>query len=196
MKDIYSWKLRDAPLPWKALAAGYLLALAAAYAYALANVALVVGLSTDQIAIHYYGAKEKIPAATAPKGEQALDLDSEAAAPAPAISQPSLKKFVAEGHFHLFGMTSFFFGLTFLGLFTGVRDKWKAALVSVPYLTVIVDNASFIATRFLGPRFALLTAGAGSLMALSFSALWLLVFIEIIRPSESRNRTETEALQC
>ncbi len=185
MKEFFEFKLRNAPLPVKALIAGYLMCLAAGYVYALVNVVLVVGLKHDQIAIHYYGAKEKLaPLSSENTKEQSLDLDKPGTESAPMISQPSLKKLVAEGHFHLFGMTSFFFGLTIFGLFTHVGARLKTFLVATPYLGILIDNFSFVATRFLGPPFAYLTAAAGSMMALSFALLWLVVFFEIIHNAE------------
>ena len=96
------------------------------------------------------------------------------------VLRPSLKRLVSEGHFHLFGMTSFFFGLTFIGLFTSIREKWKMIMVGIPFLAVIVDNLSFLATRFIGPRLAYLTAVSGGLMAICFSILWLVIVWELL----------------
>ncbi len=187
MNEFFRFKLRNAPLPLKALVLGYLLSLTAGYIYALVNVALVVGLKPDQIALHYYGASEKIKTNVVAQKEEAFDLDAKTATVAPPVSQPGMKKFVAEGHFHLFGMTSFFFGLTLLALFTGVGTKFKTALVGVPYLTIVLDNLSFIVTRLLGPSFAYLTAAAGTLMAVSFGLLWIVILFEVFRRPEIRS---------
>jgi hypothetical protein len=179
---MFNYRLRNFPVSAKALALGYLMALSLSYVYAIANIALVIGLSPKDIAIHYYGSDQKIT--TENPGEQSLDLNAPPAQPA-SLPQPSLKNIVTEGHFHLFGMTSFFFGLTILGLFTGVKERWKAIMVSGPYFAVVVDNLSFMATRFLGPKFAFLTAGAGTLMALSFCWLWVVIMLEIVKAKES-----------
>ena len=48
---------------------------------------------------------------------------------------PSFKSLVAEGHFHMFGMTSFFFGLTLIALFLEVGERRKAVLVVTTTLT-------------------------------------------------------------
>ncbi|MEQ1877226.1 MAG: hypothetical protein ABL958_11305 [Bdellovibrionia bacterium] len=186
MNNFFSLRIRNFPLPVKALAAGYLMALALGYCYALANVVLVVGSTPKDIAKHYYGSDKKIeqPAATA--GEESFDLNATTPSEPEIGPRPSLKNLVAEGHFHLFGMTSFFFGLTLLGLFTSFSDVPKAFLVGVPYFTIVIDNLSFMATRFLGPQFAFLTASAGGFMALSFAALWLAIFWEIIHPRSSK----------
>lgn len=187
MQNIFNYKLRNSPFPVKVLCAGYLMALGLAYIYALANIAMVVGLTPKEIAIHYYGSAEVEKAATTEAGEQSLDLSALDSESAPARPKPSLKNLVAEGHFHLFGMTSFFFGLTLMGLFTSLSENWKAAAVGLPYIAVIIDNLSFMATRFLGPKFALMTAGAGSLMGLCFMVLWIAVLLEILRPKETRS---------
>lgn len=181
---------------------GFLCSLSLAYVYALANVALVVGWTPRDIAIHYYGAAEVVraeanspaknsAAAQVTAGEQTLDLDAMPAAstekPTNELGpRPSFKNLVTEGHFHLFGMTSFFFALTLLGLFVEVKDSVKVFLVGVPYFAIILDNLSFMATRFLGPQMAYLTAISGAFMGLSFTALWILVGIEVLRKGDAR----------
>jgi hypothetical protein len=182
VKDLMSYRLRNFPLPVKVLALGYLAALGVAYLYAMANIIMVVGSTPKDVAIHYYGSDKRVVEAPKEAGEQSLDLNASPEPTEELRPRPSLKNLVAEGHFHLFGMTSFFFGLTLLGLFTSLTELSKSFLVGVPYFTIIVDNLSFMATRFLGPQFAFLTAGAGTLMALSFVSLWLAIFWEIIHP--------------
>jgi hypothetical protein len=142
MTDLTKLRLRNFPKPFKALALGYLSALSLAYVYGLANIALVVGLSPRDIAIHYYGAAEKIKVEKA-AGEEALVLD-QVGEQQVQVPQPSLKNIVTEGHFHLFGMSSFFFGLALLGLFTGIPEKWKMVMVGLPFIVIIVDNLSFL----------------------------------------------------
>lgn len=184
----FNYRLRLAPIEVKIMIAGFLLALGLAYIYALGNIALVIGWTPQDIATHYYGAPQAIaadqPAAT---GEAEFSLDDVAAEPAPApLIRPSFKNLVQEGHFHLFGMTSFFFGLTFLGLFTSVRRKLKLFLVGVPYVAIIFDNVSFMATRFLGPAFAYLTAVSGAFMGICFTALWFVIAAEIFKSGDSK----------
>ncbi len=182
---MFNYRLRNAPTSAKVLVAGFLLALGLAYVYALANIALVIGWTPRDIAVHYYGADTVVQSeqATAPKGEENFSLDDIDTSPAqPQIGiRPSFKNLVQEGHFHLFGMTSFFFGLTVLGLFTGLKDNTKCWLVGAPYVAIIFDNLSFMATRFLGPHFAYLTAIAGGFMGLCFAALWFTIGIEILK---------------
>ena len=184
IKTLSEFRLRNGSKPIKALALSYCAALGFAYIYAVANIALVVGLTPKDIAVHYYGAEKKIEQ-KAPEGEKTIDFTALESAPSQETKpQPSLKNLVTEGHFHLFGMSSFFFGLSVLGLFTGVKEKLKTVMVSLPFLLVIVDNLSFMATRFLGPEFSFLTAAVGSAMAVSFSWLWFAVVSEVLNRSE------------
>ncbi|MCB0351723.1 MAG: hypothetical protein KDD38_11105 [Bdellovibrionales bacterium] len=181
---MFNYRLRTAPTSVKVMVAGYLLALGLAYIYALANIALVIGWTPRDIAVHYYGAAEVVKSEqAAPVGEESFSLDEIETQPTePVIGiRPSFKNLVQEGHFHLFGMTSFFFGLTVFGLFTGVRERTKCILVGAPYIAVIFDNLSFMATRFLGPQFAYLTAIAGGFMGICFAALWLVIGYEILK---------------
>jgi hypothetical protein len=187
MKSVFDYRLRNFPFPAKVLCLGFLLAVGLGYLYALANIALVVGLTPKEIAIHYYGSAQEKKVEATPSGEQSLDLGAMDEKSEPEKPKPSFKNLVAEGHFHLFGMTSFFFGLTLMGLFTSLSPNWKAALVGVPYLAIILDNLSFMATRFLGPKFAHLTGAAGSLMGLCFMALWMTILLEIIKSKETTN---------
>lgn len=189
-KDLSKWKLRNAPRPLKAMAAGYLFALSLAYIYAIGNIAMSVGLTPKSIAIHYYGNDGRVvdePGTKNTTGEVELNLDAAILAediaknPGP---RPSFRKLVAEGHFHLFGMSSFFFGMTLLGFFTGLSDKWKTFALSAPYVTVVLDNLSFLATRFGGPEFAYLTVIAGTLMGISFMILWFAIGWELKQPAE------------
>ncbi len=179
--NVFSFRLRNASMPAKVLICGFLISLGLAYVYAVANIALVVGLTPKDVAVHYYGADKVISEKPAPVGEQSLDLEEVAELAKPAIGpRPSFKNLVQEGHFHLFGMTTFFFILTFLALFTNLSDNSKAWAVGLPFFAVIVDNISFMATRFLGPNFAYLTALSGALMGVVFTFLWITVGIETL----------------
>jgi hypothetical protein len=175
------FRLRNAPLPVKVFALAYLCVLSVGYLYAMANIALVIGFTPKDIAVHYYGSAEEIKPKASPTGEQPLDFDQlSAEAKVVEHPRPSLKNLVQEGHFHLFGMSSFFFGLCLIGLFTGGSDRAKAFMVGLPFAAVLVDNLSFLATRFLGPQFAFLTALAGSLMAFSFAWIWFAIIKEVL----------------
>ncbi len=189
LKNLTNCRLRNAPLSVKTLAAGFLFAISLAYLYAIGNIVMVVGWTPRAIAIHYYGAEEvlqseKTPAPT--QGEQGLDLEAMAVEPVEKTigPRPSFKNLVQEGHFHLFGMTSFFFALTVLALFTDISERKKAFLVGAPYVAIVFDNLSFMATRFLGPKLAYLTAMSGAVMGICFVSLWLLIVVEICKNPE------------
>jgi hypothetical protein len=186
LEQFFNFRLRNAPTPVKALALGYILALSLAYVYAIGNIAMVVGLSPKDIMVHYYGAEKTIEVAPKAAGEEEFSLDdAPAAAPMAELGpRPSFKNLVAAGHFHLFGMSSFFFGLTLLGLFTSLKTNVKTLLVFIPFVAVIFDNLSFLATRFLGPAFAYLTAISGAFMGLTFAALWFAVLYEVLQKRE------------
>lgn len=193
--QLFNYRLRNAPLPAKVMILSLMTSLCLAYVYALGNILLVVGWRPQDIAIHYYGAAQAPQSSTqknndkqgvgVDEGEQSLDLDQLVdTSPSPVVIKPSFKNLVQEGHFHLFGMTSFFFILTFLALFTGAGSFLKTTLVSTPYFAIIFDNISFMATRFWGPSFAYLTAVSGAFLGLCFSGLILVIVLEILKKPE------------
>lgn len=179
-------RLRNAPTAFKCFALGYVMAISLAYLYALGNIAMVVGLTPKDIAVHYYGASIKMTEAAPNVGEESLDLDQIDSAPQVTTPgpRPSFKALVGEGHFHLFGMSSFFFGLCLLALFTGINETFKGWLVGGAFLFIVFDNISFMATRFLGPKFAVFTAVSGGVMGLCFAALWISIVLELFKKKE------------
>lgn len=187
MSNFWNYEFRNAPKPAKALALGYIMAISLAYVYALGHILHAVGWTPAAIATHYYGAPERVIEKEAgSKGEESFSLDEEVEeVPVSMGTRPSFRNLVATGHFHLFGMSSFFFGLTLLGLFVRLSDQWKTILVFSPYVAVVLDNLSFLATRFGGPEFAYLTAFAGAIMGMSFFALWFFILREVISSPEN-----------
>jgi len=163
---------------------GLLTSLCLAYVYAVGNIALVVGLTPKDIALHYYGDQKSETKPQVAAGEQEFNLD-DVQTPKEIHLAPSFKSLVQEGHFHLFGMTTFFFILTFLALFTNLEDKAKILLVGTPFLAVILDNLSFMATRFLGPHFAYFTAISGALVGGCFTALIVVIGFEVTKKKEA-----------
>jgi hypothetical protein len=183
---MFDFRLRNSPRPLKVMVAGFLICLGLAYVYAIGNIALVIGLQPRDIAIHYYGAEQVIAAEAVKGGEETFDLDAlDAVEEKPKLGpRPSFKNLVSAGHFHLFGMTSFFFGLTLLGLFTSLKEPYKSIFVGLPYLSIAADNLSFMATRFGGPQFAYLTAVSGAFMGICFTVLWVAIGYEITRKAD------------
>jgi hypothetical protein len=150
---------------------------------------LVVGWTPAHIAEHYHGSAKanlNVEPKGAAGGETEFSLDEEVEAPVSdkLAQRPSFKNLVATGHFHLFGMSSFFLGLCLLGIFTEIGEKLKTALMIVPFISIVLDNLSFLATRFWGPDFAYLTAAAGAVMGLSFTALCLAIIKETLSAPE------------
>jgi len=185
--EMLKMRLRNAPKPVKALALSYTAALSLAYLYAIINIGLVIGLTPAAIATHYYGSAHSVDIQKVEtSGEQELNLENDVVDTKQEIGpRPSFKNLVAEGHFHLFGMTSFFFGLTLLSLFTGLTLNQKTWMMIIPYVAVVLDNVSFMITRFGGPKFAYLTVMAGALMGMSFIILWLSVVSEVLKKADS-----------
>lgn len=174
-------------LPAKLLFTAMLLSLGTGYLFAIANIAIKIGFTQEEVATRYYGnessraAMEEI--ASGDTSEESVeesatfsfdDLETEADLPdEPIVPIPTLEALVAEGHFHLFGYTTIFFlcGLTIL--FADIRPWLKNTLIVAPFVASVLDIWSMLLTRFVGPGFAYLLMLSGMIMALSF----LMVFV-------------------
>ncbi|MCB0404782.1 MAG: hypothetical protein KDD51_08340 [Bdellovibrionales bacterium] len=178
--EIFDLRIRNFPGYARGMIAGYLLALTVGYGYAIGNITLVVGMTPEKVALHYAGSQPGGSSNTSGSttGEQELNLDE--VVEAPQAVAPSFKNLVGEGHFHLFGMSSFFFGLCLIGLFLDISSRWKTLLLTAPFALIVLDNLSFMATRFGGPSFSYLTVAVGSLMGVNFLALWYLIVKELL----------------
>ena len=188
---MFQLRLAGAPLPWRLVATFFMLTAGTGYLFAISNVALSVGTSYSEEVRHYYGnpatraALEPAPPAEAPGmiEEEALDLDAFLAEePAPEeeiLAIPSLKSLVAEGHFHLFGHATLFFGTGVLVLMTGISDRLKSAIVIAPFAGSVLDVWGLLLTRLYHPGFAWLTILSGAAMAISFSAAFFAVMREV-----------------
>ena len=186
MENLTNYRLRNLSKSGKALVIGYLLCCSFGYFYAVINVGQSIGFLPDQIAVKYYGSETKIEKTeTAKEGiEEEFSFDEVEETKVQKIARPSFKKIIAEGHFHLFGMASFFLGLAIFGLFTSLSETWKMVAVGSPFVAIIIDNLSFMAIRFIGPQFAYLTIIAGSFMGISFTFLWWNIVRETLRRRE------------
>ena len=182
-------RLSDLPLSVRVAVTAYLVVTGFGYTYALANVKLKVGMKPPEVLAHYRGGtvrveQPKLPApalATAAKsGEEEVNLDNDAiAAPeAPKVitkPAPSIEALVQEGHTHIFGQTSLFFGVVACALLLSMKEKPKALLVAVPFLAIAMDHIGFLTTRFVGPQFVYLVIVSGGLMAASHALITGLV---------------------
>ena len=91
-------------------------------------------------------------------------------------SFPSLARV---SHIHLFGIAFIFMfvGLIF-ALTTGVRSRLKAAAITMPYVFLLTDIASWWLTK-LNPNFALLVIVGGGGMAMAFVFMWVVAMYEM-----------------
>jgi hypothetical protein len=105
MKLDLSLFLRYAPRPLKAVALGYLLSLGLAYAYGLLHLSMSIGYTPNEIAVHYRGFVANETSNLPGEEEFSFDDMSDSVLGQPGVSVGSL---ISEGHFHLFGMSTFF----------------------------------------------------------------------------------------
>ncbi len=187
--NLQSIRLAGLTIPAKLLVTCILLTLGTGYLFALSNVALQIGFTNDEVALHYYGNETSRAAIEALNDRQTDaeeseiveeeafsfdDLDEADAEPEEAIVPvPSLGKLVAEGHFHLFGYTSIFALCGLIILFADLKRWLKNTLIVAPFAASVLDIWSMLLTRFVGSGFAWMLMVSGMVMALSF----LLVFV-------------------
>ncbi len=91
----------------------------------------------------------------------------------------SLATLVRVSHIHLFGMTFIFFTIGIIFSHAYIRPVWfKAAVIVVPFLTMITDIGSWYLTK-LNPGFAWIIIVSGVLMGLSFAFQWFVSMYQI-----------------
>ena len=192
MDYLSTLRLARMPMSVKLLFTATLMTLGTGYIFALSNVALKVGFSSEEVALRYYGNEASrevlrdIEQSAEPglAGEagvvegEVLSFDEfEAELPAaeeePIVSIPSLEALVSEGHFHLFGYTTIFFLCGLVMVFAEIPSVLKNTLIIAPFVASVLDIWSILLTRFVGPGFAWLLMISGMVMALSF----LMVFV-------------------
>ena len=191
MEYLSSMRLANMPMSVKLLFTAVLMTLGTGYIFALANVALKVGFSSEEVALRYYGNEasrqvlrdiEQSVEPTEDGGAGIVEGDSfsfdefDEVLPAeqePIVSIPSLEALVSEGHFHLFGYTTIFFLCGLIIVFAEAPSALKNTLIIAPFVASVLDIWSMLLTRFVGPGFAWLLMISGMVMALSF----LMVFV-------------------
>ena len=172
MDALSSLRLSNMPVSVKLLFTAVLMTLGTGYIFALANVALKVGFSSEEVALKYYGNEpsrqvlrdiEEAENATEEGGAgvvegEAFSFDSfDEELPVeeePIVSIPSLEALVSEGHFHLFGYTTIFFLCGLILVFAEVPSVLKNTLIIAPFVASVLDIWSMLLTRFVGPGFA------------------------------------------
>ncbi len=76
---------------------------------------------------------------------------------------------VRVSHIHLFGLTFIFFLVGSIFIHAHLRNEWmKITIISVPFVCITLDIASWYLTKFYEP-FAWLVIGSGALMGVSFA---------------------------
>jgi hypothetical protein len=75
---------------------------------------------------------------------------------------------IQTSHTHLFSQTLIagLLGLIFLA--ASVADRWKAAVVALPFVGTFVDIGGMWMTRFVSPSLSFLVIGGGTLFALGY----------------------------
>lgn len=90
----------------------------------------------------------------------------------------SIKSLVRVSHIHLFGMSFLFLLTSWIFAMSDIAVKWRAILVSVPFIAIWVDIGSWWFTKF-EPLFAYTVIAGGVLMGLSLGAQIVISLWEI-----------------
>lgn len=84
----------------------------------------------------------------------------------------TFQSLIRVSHIHLFGISFIFMFVGIIFSFsTGVPRKYKYTAIVMPYLFLLIDIASWWATK-LNPHFALMVIIAGAGLGLSFAFMW------------------------
>lgn len=92
-------------------------------------------------------------------------------------------------HFHLFAMGMLLLVLTHLILFIPISAIWKVVLISVPFVSALLEEGSSWLVRFVSPDFAILkVVGFVSLQA-SLAALIVVSLWSVFTETQAENYT-------
>lgn len=181
---LFNAHLRLLPTQFKLLFTAVLWTLATGYLFALTNLALSVGLDQAKVVEHYWGnqatqeelkARAEGAAPAASSSEEMSFDDLETAVPTePIVAVPSFSSLVAEGHFHLFGYTFIFFLCALIISFAELDHRLRNTLILAPFVASVFDIWSILLTRFVGPGFSWLLMASGTVMGLSFGAVFVI----------------------
>ncbi|MBI3316995.1 MAG: hypothetical protein HYZ85_03195 [Candidatus Omnitrophica bacterium] len=160
-----NFQYSQARLSIKFLVTWFLMLVGISYVFGLINIYNNTGFSFTGVVVHYRGAV----------GEE-LPLEF------------AFSKLIHEHHVHLFSISMLFFLVGLLFAFTNLPEKIKVVCISMPFVGMALDFASFWLMVFQSPLFAWIAMVFGSLMAISFFLLlgrplyemWLLpLFLKI-----------------
>jgi hypothetical protein len=87
------------------------------------------------------------------------------------LSPRSYEGLLEVSHFHLFAMGMLLLVLTHLMLFVPLRNRTKAWLIVVPFLSAILDESAGWLVRFASPNFAYLKIAGFLMLETSLAAL-------------------------
>ena len=190
IETFWDLRLRQMPVVIKLLFTAVLLTLGMGYIFAVANVALSVGVSQVDIVEHYWGdpevreAVERQNAETsepeAVEEEMSFDeMESDLTLSQPALAIPSFDSLVTEGHFHMFGFAMIFFICGLIISFAEMSTKLKGLLIVAPFVGSVFDIWSTLLTRFVGLHFSWMLMASGSLMATSFAVIFFVAMYQM-----------------
>jgi hypothetical protein len=115
------------------------------------------------------------------------------------LSARSYQGLLEVSHFHLFAIGMLLLVLTHLMLFVPLSGRWKAWLISLPFLAGLVNEGAGWLVRFVDPGFAVVKVAGflllqGSLAALVGISLWA-VFVGSQENFEAGDGEEGAALE-
>jgi len=102
------------------------------------------------------------------------------------LSPRSYQGLLEVSHFHLFAMGMLLLVLTHLMLFVPLRNRTKAWLIIVPFLSAIIDESGGWLVRFASPLFAYLKI-AGFLMLEASLAVLVAISLWSVLAGSQRN---------
>jgi hypothetical protein len=88
----------------------------------------------------------------------------------------SIVQLARVSHIHLFGISLIFIATGTIFAFSELPAWFRAAIVAVPYLTIVIDIGSWWLTKYLSPAFAWTVLGGGAVMGV---ALAVQIFIPL-----------------
>jgi hypothetical protein len=88
----------------------------------------------------------------------------------------SIVQLARVSHIHLFGISLIFIVTGTIFAFSETPVSFRAAIVAIPYLTIVIDTGSWWLTKYLSPAFAWTVLGGGAVMGV---ALAVQIFIPL-----------------
>jgi hypothetical protein len=168
-------------LPAKALATMIVLMLAVGMAGALGQIVV------HDIIPTFWGAEKEampqmapMPAASSGRGDLFADAAPEAEKSRPAFYQTDEFIFALKfTHIHIFGMSGIFIAMGALVLFLDLEIRARTALITLPFVGILIDLTSVWLKIFVHPAFFWLHIPGGVLFGLVFAVDSLLVLQQL-----------------